>query len=104
MAISPLKQFELPPGLPFFYVYVHVPDPSIWNSKARKWLYFEVRAVSATDACLKAANLAVKYGHISRGESVDTIAETATMSVITGHHPWTRTERTVTPFNQQEQS
>tara|TARA_Y100000593_G_C4193894_1_gene278349 strand:+ start:173 stop:487 length:315 start_codon:yes stop_codon:yes gene_type:complete len=86
-------QTETPPvGLPSFNAYVYVP---LTESKGQ-WLEYEVSAVSATDACLKAAYTAVRRGHIRQGEQVNTYSETDVFSVVRGHR-WTRAERIVTP-------
>jgi len=91
MALSLVNQSDRVAGLPVFHCYVSSP----LLSGEDYWPYFKVAAVSATDACLKAAYRAVRDGFISRGESVDTIAETTAESCA--DHPWTRAERTVTP-------
>lgn len=79
-------------ALPSFNAYVYVP---LTESKGQ-WLEYDVSAVSATDACLKAAHTAVRRGHIRQGERVNTCAETSTRSLLQGHR-WSRAEQTVTP-------
>jgi len=90
--VKPSDRVETPVGLPSFNAYVYVP---LTESKGQ-WLEYEVSAVSATDACLKAAYTAVRRGHIRQGEQVNTSAETSTLSLLQGHR-WSRAERIVTP-------
>ena len=92
MALSLVKPSGRPAGLPVFRAFVLVPLP---EGSEGHWLQFKVAAVSATDACLKAAYSAVRAGFVNRGDSVSTIAETTAASCA--DHPWTRAERIVTP-------
>ena len=91
MALSLVKQSDRVAGLPVFHCYVSSP----LLSGEDYWPYFKVAAVSATDACLKAAYRAVRDGFISRGESVDIFAETTAESCA--HHPCVCVKRTVSP-------
>jgi hypothetical protein len=89
MALSLVKPSDRPAGLPTFHCNVNVPAPSIWNAGAREWRFFKVQAVSATDACLKAAYQAVRLGLTPHGEPV-------TVHANGGDH-WGDAECTVTP-------
>tara|TARA_R100001163_G_scaffold63876_1_gene56767 strand:- start:801 stop:1073 length:273 start_codon:yes stop_codon:yes gene_type:complete len=82
MAISLLKQSDQPSGLPTFYCEVET---------VSAYVNIDVRAVSATDACLKAAYNAVRNGHTPHGKPVKVTAWTPE------GNDWLKAERTVTP-------
>ena len=89
MAISLLKQSDQPVGLPTFYCEVETVRTLI--SEGRSYVNVDVQAVSATDACLKAAYNAVRNGYIPHGRPVKVTAATPK------GNDWLEVTRTVTP-------
>jgi len=99
MQASPLfKPSDQPVGLPSFFC--------SFVSCGMIWEYIEVKAVSATDACLKAAHRFVRSTHILPGRPVKIVAGTwvaareVTFCPVDGSvndTEWQVVERIVTP-------
>mgnify|MGYP003137156005 CR=1 FL=1 len=89
MALSLVKQSDRPVGLPTFYCEVETVRTSAYQG--RSYICVDVQAVSATDACLKAAYYAVREGYNPHGRSVKVTA------VTPKGNDWQEVTRTVTP-------
>jgi hypothetical protein len=92
MALSLVKSSDQPVGLPTFYCEVETVRTLI--SEGRSYVNVDVQAVSATDACLKAAYNAVRNGYIPHGRQVKVTAVTPKDN---DWNDWLEVTRTVTP-------
>jgi hypothetical protein len=92
MALSLVKSSDQPVGLPTFCCEVETVRTLI--SEGRSYVCVDVQAVSATDACLKAAYRAVRDGHIPHGRPVKVTAATPKDN---DWNDWLEVTRTVTP-------
>ena len=89
MALSLVKSSDQPVGLPTFSCEVDTVRTSPYQG--RSYICVDVQAVSATDACLKAAYYAVREGYNPHGRSVKVTA------VTPKGNDWEEVTRTVTP-------
>ena len=92
MAISLLKQALRAVNLPAFCCEVETVRTLI--SEGRSYVNVDVQAVSATDACLKAAYYAVRNGYIPHGRPVKVTAVTPKDN---DWNDWLEVTRIVTP-------
>ena len=89
MALSLVKPFDQPVGLPLFSCEVDTVRTSPYQG--RSYICVDVQAVSGTDACLKAAYYAVRNGYIPHGRPVKVTA------CVPKGEDWQTVERIVTP-------